>query len=142
MAREALLTLVGRTGEFMFSIDTAAFDELSRRAEFRWAEHERLGTTIGYQPIGEGRDEIQLRGVVYPHWKGGLYQIETLRKMMKEGGEWLMVDGQGRVHGFWVIRSVEEIGSRLMANGAPLRQEFTSILAYAGSEARTGEVTR
>ncbi len=47
---------------YNFSLDTAAFDELTRSTEFRWTSQERL----------------TLKGAIYPGFKGGLKRLDTL----------------------------------------------------------------
>ncbi len=131
MSREALLTL----GGYPFQIDRAAYDELRRRTDYRWAEIDRMGAGPLLQAIGPGRDEIELSGTVFPHWKGGLWQIDALRALQALGQPLQLVASWSgpNVLGYWVILGVEEEQGTLIANGAPLRQDFRVALQYFGS---------
>lgn len=133
---DVLLTLSGELdgapSVFAFSISTAAHDRLERRFTYRFAELDLIGRDPQLQPVGPGRDEILLTGTVYPHWRGGLYQVETLRGMARAGGSWLMIDGAGRLLGSWAILSVDEEASALIETGQPLRQRFRLALQYRG----------
>ncbi|MQP64702.1 phage tail protein [Niveispirillum sp. SYP-B3756] len=122
-------------GGFRFSLGTAAYQTLERSTEFRWAEQDRLGRGPAYQFVGLGADTITLAGVIYPHYRGGLGQVDAMRAEAAKGQPLDLVDGWGRVWGVWVIRSVRERDSNLMGNGAPLRIEFQVELAAYGEDA-------
>ena len=63
---------------YYFNLDTAAFEELTRSTEFRWASQERLTRRPAQQAIGMGNERITLKGAIYPGFKGGLKQLDTL----------------------------------------------------------------
>lgn len=56
---------------YYFNLDTAAFDELSRSTEFRWASQERLSRRPAQQAVGMGDEKLTLKGTIYPGFKGG-----------------------------------------------------------------------
>ena len=62
-------------GGYQFSIDNAAYQSLSRSSEYRWAAIEQVGAADALQFTGLGPDTITLQGVIYPHFKGGLDQL-------------------------------------------------------------------
>jgi len=111
-------------GGFQFSIDRAAYQELSRSAEYRWAEQARIGAADALQFTGYGAEEISLRGVIYPEYKGGTGQVAVMRTQASLGVPLPLISGGGGVFGLWVIMGVRE-GQRIFARGgAPRRQEF------------------
>ncbi len=125
------------TGGFQFSMDTAAYEEFVRRTEYRWASVPRFGKAPAQQFVGLGEDIIELKGTVYPHWRGGLYQIDDMRVLAAKGKPQKMVAmpliNTGVDIGYWVIKSVEEIQSSIRNGGIPGRQRFTMKLsAYGG----------
>jgi hypothetical protein len=80
-------------GEYQFSVDTAAYEQLCRRSEYRWARMERISHRPSLQYVGMGLEEIELRGVIYPHYKGGLGQIDSMREEAAKGKPLILVSG-------------------------------------------------
>lgn len=112
-------------GFLQFSIDRAAYQELSRSTEYRWAAQQRVGAADALQFTGPGSDEIDLRGVIYPEYKGGLGQLDAMRRQASIGFPLPLILGTGRVLGLWVVTGVQE-GQRVFARGgAPRRQDFS-----------------
>ena len=66
-------------GFFQFSIDAATYQRLSRSTEYRWARQARIGTNDALQFTGYGPETIALEGVIYPHFRGGLKQVDKMR---------------------------------------------------------------
>ena len=121
-------------GNYRFSINTAAYQTLARTSEYRWATQERLTQRPAKQFIGLGNETIELDGVIFPHYKGGLDQLEKMRAEAKKGKPLTLVDGLGNVWGLWVIESIEETQTELLNNGQPRKIEFRlSISHYGGS---------
>lgn len=131
MSGEVMMAL----GAYRFSLATAAYATLQRATEYRWASQDRLGRGPARQFVGQGDDTITLAGVIYPHYKGGLRQVDTMRAEAAKGQPLDLVDGFGRVWGPWVILSVRENQSALLGNGAPLKIEFQVELAAFGEDA-------
>ena len=86
------------------------------------------------QFVGLGEDTITLAGVIYPHYRGGLNQLNDLRRQAETGEPLLLVDGLGYVWGQWVIVSIEETQSYLQSHGQPLKQAFQLQLKYYGED--------
>lgn len=120
-------------GLYQFSIDNAAYQRLFRSTEYRWASIERIGKQDALQFTGLGGDTITLQGVIYPHYKGGLGQVDKMRLTASLGVPLPLIAGTGKVLGIWVIERVSE-GQRTFADrGAPLRQDFTiNVRRYDG----------
>ena len=53
-------------GAFQFSISTAAYQELTRRSEYRWSSQDRFGKQPNLQYTGPAREAISLVAVIYP----------------------------------------------------------------------------
>ena len=66
---------------FYFNLDTAAFDELKRSSEYRWASQERLNRRPAQQAVGMGEERITLTGAIFGGFKGGIKQLDTLRSI-------------------------------------------------------------
>lgn len=111
-------------GLYQFSLSTAAYQELSRGTEYRWAAQARVGAADSLQFTGLPAETLELRGVIYPHYKGGLDQLTRMRAQASLGVPLPLLSMGGRVLGLWVVEAVRE-GQRIFARGgAPLRQEF------------------
>ncbi len=120
-------------GVYQFKVDNAAYQSLERTTEYRWAAQERVGAQDALQFTGIGPDLMTLNGVIYPHYKGGLDQVNKMRLQASAGLPLPLVAGTGKILGFWVVESVRE-GQRIFGDrGVPLRQEFgISIRRYDG----------
>lgn len=125
---------MARLGNFAFGIDTLAFDELRRRSNYDWQVMRRVGRAVANQFVGEGDDEINLPGTLYPAFRGGLGQITTLREMAASGlPHRLMYElaGASSDAGLWVITSIDETRKVLLRNGLPRAVDFSiTIRAY------------
>jgi phage protein U len=111
-------------GLFQFGIDTAAYQELSRSAVYTWAAQSRVGAADALQFTGIGRESIDLRGVIYPEYKGGTDQVTRMRLQAVLGVPLPLVSGRGRVFGLWVIEGVRESQAVFRGEGEARRQEF------------------
>lgn len=121
-------------GSFRFGVNRANYQSFTRSAAWRWEEQPRLGRRPALQYLGPGAEEITLEGVIYPHFKGGLRQIELMRLVASAGQPLILVDGMGWVWDRWVITAVEERKTLFMADGAPRKIEFTTSLKAYGSD--------
>ena len=122
-------------GAFRFGVNRANYQQFSRAASWRWQAQDRVGRRPALQFLGQGSDEITLEGVIYPHFKGGLRQVELMRLVADQGQPLILVDGLGWVWERWVIAAVEERKSLFMADGAARKIEFTMQLMAYGSDA-------
>ena len=120
--------------QYTFNLDTAAFDELRRSTEFRWASQERLGRRPAQQGVGMGDEKITLKGVIFPGFKGGLKQLDTLRTLGAQLQPLTLTTSYGDVLGTWCLKSVDEEQSSLMAGGIPRKQAFTLEFVRYGDD--------
>ena len=130
MPTEHMLAL----GDYRFSVSSAAYQELSHSAEYRWAAQPRLGRLPARQYLGPGEESITLNGVIHPGYKGGLGQLDSMRAESAKGEPLNMSEGGGRIWGLWVIMRVEETRRVLDADGAPRRIEFRLQLVRYGED--------
>lgn len=123
-------------GSFQFGISTAAHQELTQSREWRWAAVERVNRSPARQFMGEGEQAITLTGVILPHFRGGLGQVDRLAELAGKGKPLLLVDGQGHDLGFWCITQIQNSHKELAGGGLPLRIDFTITLAWYGEDAK------
>ncbi|MGO4366425.1 phage tail protein [Pseudomonas sp. PAB10] len=119
---------------YYFNLDTAAFDELRRSTEFRWASQERLTRRPAQQAVGIGEEKITLKGAIFPGFKGGIKQLDTLRSIGAQLKPLTLTTGYGDVLGTWCLKSVEEEQSALLQGGIPRKQAFTLEFARYGDD--------
>jgi uncharacterized protein len=121
-------------GNFQFSVSTAAYQELRRSAEYRWAKMPRIAHRPALQFVGAGDDEIELRGVILPTFRGGIHQIDLLRSYAEKGRPQTLTTGRGENLGPWCVLAIADEQSVMSFKGTPLRIEFTVRLSYYGPD--------
>ncbi len=127
-------------GEYRFSIDHAAYQSLRRTARWKWAAQDRIGHAPSLHYTGNGAEEIELSGTIYPHFRGGTGQIENMRAMAGEGQPLVMSGGSGRHHGNWVIEEIEEDEAAFLKGGTAAKVGFRLRLKrYVGQAHSTGK---
>lgn len=119
---------------YFFNLNTAAFDELRRTTAFRWASQERLTRRPAQQAIGMGDEKLSLKGAVFPGFRGGIKQLETLRSIGAKQQPLTLTTGYGEVLGTWCMTSVEEDQSALMQGGIPRKQAFSLEFTRYGDD--------
>lgn len=119
---------------YYFNLDTAAFDELSRSTEFRWASQERLSRRPAQQAVGMGEEKLSLKGTIYPGFKGGLKQLDTLRTIGARLQPLTLTTGYGEVIGTWCLKTINEEQGALLHGGIPRKQGFTLEFARYGDD--------
>ena len=119
---------------YYFNLDTAAFDELVRSTEFRWASQERLTRRPAQQAIGMGNERITLKGAIYPGFKGGLKQLNTLRSIGAQLQPLGLTTCYGDVLGNWCLKNIEEEQSALLQGGITRKQGFTLEFVRYGDD--------
>jgi len=126
-----------KLGEYTFSIDSAAYQSLSRTTEYRWHSQPRIGRLPAQQFMGPGSETLSLDGVIYPHFKGGLKQLDAMRAEAGKGKPLMLVDGSGHIWQQWVINQVEETHKVLMEDATPRQVTFRLQLTRYGDDHRT-----
>lgn len=125
-------------GDYRFSVATAAYNTLRRQDEYRWAKADRIGRAPSMQFLGPGSQSITLAGTVYPLNRGGIGQLDAMRKEAGAGKPLTMASGRGDVLGRWCIVRVEETGSYHLSDGVPQKQEFTLTIEAYGEDDQVG----
>jgi phage protein U len=130
-------------GPFRFSLGSAAYDSLSRKSAWDWKEVDRVGSMPALQYTGPRNDTITIEGRIIPGFTGGVEQVARMRLMGDLGLPLPMVDGTGRVHGLWVIESVEDTGTRHFKDGYPRMVTFNvGLKKYDDGAGAIGALTK
>lgn len=111
-------------GMFVFGIPRLAYNELERRASWRWGQNERYGSRAAAQFLGPGEEKLTLNGVLVPEIAGSYSDIERLREMAASGEAWPVILGNGEELGYFVILNVDERWRHIIAGGRPRLLDF------------------
>ena len=117
---------------FRFGLSHGAYQQFSRSAGYRWNKVNRIGREPALQYAGPDTQDVTIEGVIYPHFKGGLRQVELMRLKAGAATPLMMVDGLGWVWKRWIIVRVEERKSYFLRDGAPRKIEFSLALQSYG----------
>ena len=95
-------------GMFVFSLRTAAYQELQRQTDWRHASNNRVGAAPARQFVGRGEDAITLPGIILPELKrwcstsipDGSWAGQCLTSLMQnwQSKRWRWPIGRGGVH--------------------------------------------
>jgi phage protein U len=122
-------------GQFVFSLNTLAYQELQRRTAWKHASTSRVGARNGRQFTGPGDDTVTLTGWFMPDQLGGrTASLSDLRAMGDTGASFVLVDGTGRVYGAFVMEGLDEGHSLIGADGTGRRIEFTINLTQVDAD--------
>lgn len=130
--------LNGEAQPYYFNLDTAAFDELRRQSSFRWTGQERLSRSPAQQAVGLGEERISIKGAIFPTFKGGLGQLQTLRSIGRHLRPLTLTTGYGEVLGTWCLTGINEDQSNLLAGGIPRKQGFSLEFVSYGDDMQNG----
>jgi phage protein U len=121
-------------GKYRFCISNSAYKSLSRTSEYSWAEHNRIANESALQFTGKKSESITLQGTIYPHFKGGLNQVNSMRDEASKGKALMLIAGNGNVFGKWCITSIREEQTYLFQNGDPRKITFNISLKKYGED--------
>lgn len=115
-------------GQFVFMRQTLPYQTLERSTEYRHASQERVGERPASQFVGLGEDKITLRGTLLPIFTGGRIKLDLLRWMAKTGKAWPLIEGSGRMYGWYVVESISETSEDFMSTGHANKIDFSMSL--------------
>ena len=127
-------------GQFVFSLGTAAYQDLQRQTQWRHPSSSRVGVRPARQYAGQGDDSITLQGLIAPEVSGKIESLDTLREMGDAGSAWPLVEGTGRIYGQYVIEGLTEGQTLHFPDGAPRRIDFSLSLQRIDDDQAEGSV--
>ena len=123
-----------RLGSYSFSLERAAYQTLERKSNYRWQSLDRVGAKPMAQFIGSGSDIINLAGVIFPYFKGGLGQINAMRNEASRGKPLLLISQFGDNLGKFCILEITENHTKLNQYGIAQKIDFSMRLMEYGDD--------
>ncbi|WP_029046568.1 phage tail protein [Cupriavidus sp. amp6] len=122
-------------GQFVFSLDTAPYQDFQQQIGWRHPANSRTGRRPARQFLGPDDETITLAGVLAPELTGGDDSIEDLRKLGDSGEAYVLIEGTGRNYGLFVVENLQVTRTYFFQDGKARRIEFTVKLTRVDDEA-------
>lgn len=112
-------------GANLLSVGPLVFDlrvnlhQYSRESAEDFARKDVIGARRPYEHVGEGDERLTLSAKLFPDRLGGAGAVDALHEIKRTGSPQLVIRGDGKVFGFYVITSVQDSGEYLDASGRP-----------------------
>ncbi|MGL4726994.1 MAG: phage tail protein [Scandinavium sp.] len=117
-------------GDFAFSIDTTAYQQLTREAQWRWAEQARIGKQDLLQYIGKAARSVRLEGQSHAFFRNGVDSVNDLFDIGEKAAPQQLVSGAGDVLGWWVVVDFSDVSTRFLPGGGQRNKNWTMTLKY------------
>lgn len=114
-------------GPFAFEAIGFHYDGLTRSLDTSWAEIEVAQRLNPAHWTGPTRDEVTIKGVLFPAEFGGQDSLDGIIAAAEAGEPQMLVSGdaaEGRIHGYHRIEGVEEDRSFIDRSGTPRRNAY------------------
>ena len=111
----------------LFSIGPLVFDlvvnitEFDHDSEVDFARKDVVGARRPFEFVGPGDETLRFAGSLFPERLGGAGAVEALRMIQSTGSPQLVIRGDGKIYGFFVVKRLSFKGQNLDAAGAPRR---------------------
>lgn len=128
--------MLASLGLFVFETTSAAFDEVSRKSNYRFGTGNAVGVRPHMQYIGQDNDDISLSGTLYPELTDGIVALDSLRDMAATGKTYALMNGSGYYYGMCYITDISETQSHLLPDGTARKISFTLSLKLADNSER------
>ncbi|MBT9431075.1 phage tail protein [Candidatus Sodalis endolongispinus] len=115
-------------GLFVFMLHTVPYQEFQHQMAWRRPSNSRIGRPPQSQFLCPDEETVTLSGVLLPEITGGRVSLMALQKMAETGKAWSLIEGNGAIHGMFVIESLSRPKSVFLSDGAARRIEFTLTL--------------
>jgi uncharacterized protein len=104
-------------GALQFALAPLNAHEIDRQAKADYVDKKIISRPPVYEYMGDGEDTITVRGRLFPFKTGGLGAVELAYTIMESGAPQMVVRGDGKVYGWFVIVSINERAEYLAPDG-------------------------
>lgn len=115
-------------GMFIFMLQTVPYQDFQHQMAWRHPSNPRFGLRPVSQFLGPDEESITLSGVLYPELTGGKVSLMALQLMAETGQAWSLIEGNGAIHGMFVIENLSRTKSIFFSDGSARKIEFTLTL--------------
>ena len=115
-------------GAVTFSLRPINTHEYSVSSATEFAQKPVVGARQPYEWVGEGDQKMTISGMMLPKHLGGLNEMAVIHTMRESGIAQLLLRGDGKVLGWFLIESVDETSTNLDADGVGFQIEFSITL--------------
>lgn len=121
-------------GGFAFEALGFGFDEMGRDVDTQWAEVKVAQGWDALQWMGPSKEEVEIRGVLFPEALGGLGSLDGIRQLASTGSPMPLVSLGGNIYGLFVVIGLKEDQATFNAQGLPRMDKYRLRLRrYPGS---------
>lgn len=121
-------------GLFVFGMESLPYQKFLHDIEWRHPASGRVGKRPARQFAGVGDETITLSGVLLPEISGGDLSLDLIRYMGDTGEQWPLIEGTGRVYGFFILDKLSVTKELFFKDGKARRMEFTLNLVRVGDD--------
>ncbi len=121
-------------GFIPFSLKDIAYDELENSVDYNVASNARVGKRPSQQFTGLGDDVITLTGTLLPLVTGGRADIAMLKAQADLGLSLPLLEGGGKVYGFYKVTSLRITERLQIATGEPKEIGFSITFIRDGDD--------
>lgn len=121
-------------GLFVFGMESLPYQKFTHDIGWRHPASGRVGLRPARQFAGVDDETITLSGVLLPEISGGDLSLDLIRYMGDTGEQWPLIEGTGRVYGFFVIDKLSVNKELFFKDGKARRMEFTLNLVRVGDD--------
>lgn len=121
-------------GDFAFSIDTTAYNQIAREASWRWSEQERIGKQDVLHYTGKTARTVKFDGESHAMFRNGVGSVDDLYDLADQAKPQQLVSGTGDVLGWWVIADFNDSVTRFLPGGGFRNKTWSMTIKHYGDE--------
>ena len=111
-------------GPLQFEVFPLNVHEMSHDLGADFAPKDVIGAARPREFTGEADEQIRFSGRLFPHFSGGLGELEALKMMARSGAPYPLMRGDGMMMGWFLIDKLSTKSSYLDGQGIGRQIEF------------------
>jgi phage protein U len=106
-----------QVGTVQFEVLPFNTHDVSGDSSTDYADKDVVGARRPAEHVGEGEENLSLKGKIFPHAIGGLSSLNELQALRASGRPQFVMRGDGTVMGWFTIRQISQQHSHLDVRG-------------------------